>query len=252
MTRRQGIATVVLNRPPMNALNKTQWVRLQEAFRSLSGDESVRGVILRGAGERAFSAGADIQEFDRERSDVQQARQYGKTMHAALEALDGCPHPTVALIRGVCVGGGLEVACMCDLRICGESSRFGIPVSRIGVVMTYPELAGLIRLVGYAAALEMTLEGRVFGAREARDKGLVTRVVPDPEVENEAEATAQRIARGAPLVNRWHKKFARRLLEPRPLKEEELEEGFVGAGTRDYKEGYRAFLEKRKARFRGR
>ncbi len=112
MTRRQGIATVVLNRPPMNALNKTQWVRLQEAFRSLSGDESVRGVILRGAGERAFSAGADIQEFDRERSDVQQARQYGKVMHAALEALDGCPHPTVALIRGVCrwrTGSGLHV-----------------------------------------------------------------------------------------------------------------------------------------------
>src|SRR5690606_29616373 len=108
-------------------------------------------------------------------------------------------------------------ASTCDLRICGESSRFGVPINRIGVIMAYPEISAFIDLVGRATALEILLEGRIFGAQEAKEKGLVTRVVPDEEVEAETYAAARRIAGGAPLVNRWHKKFARRLLDPRPL-----------------------------------
>lgn len=251
VARQGAVATVRINRPPMNLLNKAQWSRLRQVFQSLSAAESLRGIFLRGTGERAFSAGADIHDFERERSNVQQACRYGEVMHAALEAVDLCRHPTIALIHGVCVGGGLELACVCDLRICGQSSRFGVPVNQIGVVMAYPELAGLMRLVGYAAALEIVLEGRVFGAEWARQKGLVTRVVPDGEVEKTGRTAMRHITRGAPLVNRWHKKFARRLLKPAPLTPQELEEGFASAGTQDYREGYRAFLEKRKPRFRG-
>ena len=138
-------------------------------------------------------------------------------MHATAQALAHCRHPLVAQIHGICVGGGLEIAALCDLRICGESSRFGAPIKNLGLVMAYPEMAPLVRLVGADVALEILLEGRIFDAAEAQEKRLVTRVVADDRVAEEARATAERIAEGAPLVARWHKKFARRLGDPRPL-----------------------------------
>jgi enoyl-CoA hydratase/carnithine racemase len=207
--------------------------------------------VLRGAGDRAFAAGADIAEFATERANVEQAREYDRVVHPVLEAIARCRHPVVAMIRGACVGGGLEVAAVCDLRICGESSRFGIPVKNLGLVVAYGELQGLIDLVGRAAALEIVLEGRVFGAQEAKDKGLVNRVVPDDKVEEETAAMVGRIAEGAPLVARWHKRFARRLADPRPLTPEEYDESFACFGTEDYRIGYRAFLAKGKPDFRG-
>ncbi len=158
----------------------------------------------------------------------------------------------VAQIHGICVGGGLEIAGLADIRICGESSRFGVPINKLGLVMAYSEIGALIGLAGEAVALEILLEGRVFDATEAKDKGLVTRVVPDAEVEAEAKATARRIADGAPLVARWHKKFARRLREGRPLTAEELDEGFACYGTEDFRIGRQAFLAKAKPEFKGR
>jgi len=247
-----AIATVTLNRPDkLNAINKEMWRRMGALADELSRDEGVRCVVLRGAG-KAFSAGADIGEFAEARSNVAEAQGYGALMHRAMDGIGALRHPTVALIRGACVGGGLELASMCDLRIAGESSRFGVPINRIGVVMAYPEIAALIDLVGRATALEILLEGRVFGAGEAKEKGLVTRVVPDERVEDEAYAAARRIAEGAPLVNRWHKAFARRLKDPRPLTEAELAEGFAAFGTEDFRVGYRAFLAKRAPGFTGR
>lgn len=247
-----AIATVTLNKPErLNALDKGMWRALGEIFRDLDRDESLRCVVLRGAGDRAFAAGADIAEFATERANVEQAREYDRVVHPVLEAIARCRHPVVAMIRGACVGGGLEVAAVCDLRICGESSRFGIPVKNLGLVVAYGELQGLIDLVGRAAALEIVLEGRVFGAQEAKDKGLVNRVVPDDKVEEETAAMVRRIAEGAPLVARWHKRFARRLADPRPLTLEEYDESFACFGTEDYRIGYRAFLAKGKPDFRG-
>ena len=140
---------------------------------------------------------------------------------------------------------------LADIRICGESSRFGVPINRLGLVMAYAEIGSLIALAGESTALEILLEGRVFEAREAYEKGLVTRVVPDDQVEAEARATAQRIADGAPLVARWHKKFARRLRDARPLAPDEYDEGFACFGTEDFQIGYRAFLAKTKPEFKG-
>ncbi len=252
VTRAGTIATVVLNRPDkLNALTRTMWMRLGEVFGQLGTDDSVRCIVIRGAGTKAFAPGNDISEFESARSNVEQARSYGADMRKAIESIAGCRHPIVAQIHGICVGGGLEIAGLADLRICGESSRFGVPINKLGLVMSYTEIGGLIALAGEATALEILLEGRVFDAREAKDKGLVTRVVADDQVEAEAQATAQRIADGAPLVARWHKKFARRLRDATPLTEAEYDEGFACFGTEDFRIGYRSFLAKQKPEFTG-
>ena len=248
-----AIATVVLNRPDkLNALTKGMWQALGSTIDTLSADDSLRCIILRGAGEKAFSPGNDIAEFATERANKPQAIAYGHVMHTTLHALADCRHPLVAQIHGVCVGGGLEIAALCDLRICGESSRFGAPIKNLGLVMAYPEMGPLVRLVGSTVALEILLEGRIFDAAEAKEKGLVTRVVPDSEVANEARATAERIAEGAPLVVRWHKKFARRLADSRPLTAAEADECFDCFDTEDFRIGYAAFLAKKKPVFVGR
>jgi enoyl-CoA hydratase len=247
-----AIATVVLNRPEkLNALTRPMWKLLGDVFEALSADEGLRCVIIRGAGTKAFAPGNDISEFATERSNVEQARAYGEDMRRTIEAIGGCPVPVVAQIHGICVGGGLEIAGLADIRICGESSRFGVPIAKLGLVMAYAEIASLISLAGEANALEILLEGRVFDAREAKEMGLVTRVVPDADVEREARETAQRIAEGAPLVARWHKKFARRLRDPRPLTPAEYDEGFACFGTEDFRTGYQAFLAKAKPEFKG-
>jgi enoyl-CoA hydratase/carnithine racemase len=254
LVERDGsIATVVLNRPrKLNALTKPMWRLLGETMDRLSADDSVRCVVLRGAGEKSFSPGNDISEFETERSNREQAIAYGHIMHETARAIADCRHPTLAQIHGICVGGGLEIAALCDMRICGESSRFGAPIKNLGLVMAYPEMDPLIRLVGPSVALEILYEGRIFDAHEAKDKRLVNRVVPDDRVAAECRETAQRIADGAPLVARWHKKFARRLASGRPLTEDEYLECFDCFDTDDFRIGYQAFLAKQKPEFTGR
>jgi enoyl-CoA hydratase/carnithine racemase len=254
LVERDGpIATVVLNRPEkLNALTKAMWRDLGSSVDALSADDALRCVIVRGAGEKAFSPGNDIGEFANERSNKAQAIEYGRLMHQTMRSLAACRHPMVAQIHGICVGGGLEIAAQCDLRICGESSRFGAPIKNLGLVMAYPEMAPLARLVGADVALEILLEGRIFDAAEAKAKRLITRVVPDADVETEARAAAQRIADGAPLVARWHKQFARRLADGRPIEPHEYDACFDCFDTEDFRIGYAAFLAKTKPVFRGR
>ena len=253
LQRDGNIATVILNNPDkLNALTLAMWTRLGEVMRALSDDATVRCVVLRGAGDKAFAAGADISEFDRVRTTAAQARLYGKQIHSTMQAVANCRHPTLAMIRGACIGGGLEIASMCDLRLCSASSRFGIPINRLGLVLAYGELQGLLSVAGRATALEILLEGRVFDADEACAKRLVNRVLPDDKLEAEAYATARRIADGAPLAARWHKKFIRRLADPAPLTEAEWDEGFACFDTEDYQTGYKSFLAKAKPAFKGR
>ena len=252
VTRDGALATVTLNRPEkLNALTKSMWQALGEAVDRLSTDDVIRCVIVRGAGEKAFSPGNDIAEFATDRANKAQAIEYGRIMHATARALAECRHPLIAQIHGICVGGGLEIAALCDLRICGESSRFGAPIKNLGLTMAYPEMAPLVRLAGPDVALEILLEGRIFGAAEAKEKRLVTRVVPDADVATEVQATAQRIAEGAPLVARWHKKFARRLADPRPISAAEYDECFACFDTEDFRIGYTSFVAKRKPEFVG-
>lgn len=253
VSRDGNIATVTLNNPDkLNALNKPMWQQLGAAMRELSADDSQRCVVLRGAGDKAFAAGADISEFARERADSEQAKQYGSLVHATMQAVAQCRHPVIALIKGACVGGGLEIAAMCDMRICGESSRFGVPIKNLGLTMGYGELQGVLAVAGRAVALEILLEGRVFDAAEALHKRFVNRVVPDAEVERETYALAGRIAAGAPLVARWHKQFIDRLAVTPQVPAQEWDEGFACFDTEDYRIGVEAFLARTKPEFKGR
>ena len=252
LARSNDIATVTLSNPgKLNALGFDSWKRLGEAMRELDADKRLRCVVIRGAGDKAFAAGADISEFETTRRNAKLAKKYGAVLEKTMAAIAGCRHPTLAMIHGVCVGGGLEVISQCDLRICGASSRFGIPINKLGLVVGYGEMKGLIDLVGRAIALEILLEGRVFGAEEAKDKRLVNRVVPDDKVEQESMTAARRIADGAPLVARWHKKFARRLASQRPPTGAERDEAYACFDTEDFRIGVKAFLAKQKPEFKG-
>ena len=248
-----GIVTVTFNRPhKLNAFTKPMWGRMGDVFRELGADESVRCVVIRGAGEKAFGPGNDISEFKTDRSNARQAKQYGVLMHGTIQALKTMPHPTIAMIHGICIGGGLEIAGLCNIRICGESSRFGAPIAKLGLVMAYQEIGALKDLVGPGRALEILLEGRIIGSAEAERMGIVSRVLPDAQVTDEAMATAHRIAAGAPLVHRWHKKFLDRLADTVPLSDAEKDEGFACYDTNEFQIGYQAFLEKKTPKFTGR
>jgi len=253
VSREDHLAIVSLSHPDrLNVLDRQGWESLADVMTALGEDQSVRCVIIEGSGDRAFSAGSDIGGFSQERQTPEQVQAYARALESALLALRSCLHPTLALIHGVCVGGGLEIAASCDLRICSQSSRFGAPINRLGVTMSYTELGPLVELVGASGTLEILLEGGLIDAERAFQKGLVNRVVPDEEVEEEARATAQRIAAGAPLVNRWHKKFVRRLTDGRgPPTEDERQEAYEAFQTDDYREGVQAFLERRDPRFEG-
>ena len=253
--READVATVTLSNPPkLNALTVAMWRELATVVQRLSDDDALRCVVLRGAGTEEFAAGADIAEFAKERNTVEQGKVYHRELvFGALRAVGECRHPTVAMIHGACAGGGLELACQCDLRIAGRSARLGVPINRLGFAIAWDELAALLPLIGRAAALEILVEGRMLGADEAYAKGLLTRVVADDALAAETAATVRRIADGAPLVARWHKQFIRRLTpQPAPLTAAERDANFDYFNTEDYRIGYDAFIRRQKPRFTGR
>jgi enoyl-CoA hydratase len=247
------VATVAINRPEkLNAMTLDMYRAFGAAFEELGKNDRVRCIVVQGTGERAFCTGSDISEFGSSRLSVDQAKAYAVLANGATDKLRYCRHPTVAKIVGLCVGGGLEIASMCDIRICSTESRFGLPANRIGLTVDYEELDVLCELVGRRAALEILLEGRIFGADEALRLQLVSRVVDRPDLDDEVDQTAERIAERAPLSNRWHKAFVRRLADPRPVSAAEREEAYQCFLTEDYREGTTAFREKRKPQFVGR
>ncbi|MBO6782752.1 MAG: enoyl-CoA hydratase/isomerase family protein [Alphaproteobacteria bacterium] len=251
--RRDDIAVVTLNRPEKrNALRQQDWILLGETLDELGADDDLRCIVLRGAGDAAFSAGADISGFEEERSDRKKVKAYEAATDRAFFGARDCRHPVIAMIHGFCVGGAFELALACDLRITGESGRFGVPAKNLGLFLGYHLVGFLVDAGGPAVAREVLLEGRIFDADEAAAKQLVTRVVPDAELEEEVMAAARRIADGAPLSHRHHRAAIRRLADPRPLSREELEGQFDYADSEDYMAGYNAFKAREKPRFRGR
>ena len=248
------LATLTLANPgKLNGVSLAMWQQLRAHCEALSEDTELRCVIVRGA-DGNFAAGGDIAEFPLVRATRHDLYAYHvQNVAPALRALAECLHPTVALIEGVCMGGGLEIATQCDLRIAAENCRFGAPINRLGFPMAPDELHGLLALVGPSAVSEILLEGRILDAREALAKGLLTRVVADDAVAAEALASAQRIAAGAPLAARINKQTIRRLTpQAQPLSDAEVRAHLARwADSHDHREGVAAFLEKRKPRFIG-
>lgn len=250
----ETIATVTIANPgKRNALTVEMWNSLASAFQRLSQDDSLRCVVVRGAAGEGFAAGADITEFDTVRSTRAQVEHFHEqTVLGALQSIFECPVPVVALIEGACVGGGLEIASVCDVRIAGRSSQFGIPVNMLGFPLAPAEMQWLYQLVGPAVAAELLFEGSILGATDALAKGLITRVVEDVDVSDAAFYCARRIAAGAPLAARANKRQLRHLMTGSTFTPAMRLASYSFADTEDYRIGVRAFKEKVAPVFQGR
>ena len=200
--RRDDIAIVSLHRTEKrNALRQEDWVAVGDTLDALGEDDDIRCIVLRGAGDEAFCAGADISGFEEERSDRKKVKAYGIATDRAFFGVRNCRHPVIAMIHGFCIGGGFELALVADIRISGKSGRFGIPAKAIGLFLSHDLVQFIVDAGGRAVASEIMLEGRIMPADEAASKNLVTRVVPDAELEEEVMKAARRIADGAPRAS---------------------------------------------------
>jgi enoyl-CoA hydratase/carnithine racemase len=251
---RQGeVFVVTIDRPAKrNCMDLPMWIALAEAMEAAHADDSLRCVLVQGAGEEAFCAGADIAAFEVERGTPEREEVYGRELSRAFQSLRLCQHPVVAACRGWTMGGGAGVATMADFRVGGPGTRIGIPARNLGIWYDYGELDPLLSSVGYAVACELLIEGRVFTGHEAYEKGLLSRLVADEAVKEEAMAMAVRISAGAPLSNRFHKRALQRLRGPLPITVEERRANGDYAYTEDFREAARAFVEKRKPVFKAR
>ncbi len=230
------------------------WQSLVQIMESLDDDSSIRCVVFRGAGGEAFSAGADIKDFDEHRYDSASAARYAKAFESALDRIENLRCPTVSAIQGFCVGGGLELAAATDIRIATPESKFGVPVARLGLTAGWDELRRMIAVAGVPAVKFLLLSGRIIGIDDAVRFGLVTAVVEDEDFDAEVEKLATQIANGAPLAARDHKIMIRNLsVEPNTekLSEDDFNLQFRVFDSADFRVGVKAFKEKRRPEFRG-
>ncbi len=251
--KRGGIAVVTVNRPKvLNALNTPTWSDLRTAFEDARDDEAVRGVILTGAGDKAFIAGADISELAQ--ASAIQAEQASRFGQGVLDLIESLGKPVVAAVNGFALGGGCETAMACTIRLAVESARFGQPEVSLGLVPGGGGTQRLPRLVGKGRALQLILSGEMIGAQEAYRIGLVNEIVPAAELITRAEAILDKIASHAPVAVKFSLEAVNRGLETSQSEGLSLEAAYFGlcAATDDKKEGTTAFLEKRVPRFRGR
>lgn len=250
--RDDELAVVTIDRPEkMNALNPEVIRQIGAAFDELRDDGGVKGVVLTGAGEKAFVAGADIgvlAEMDA-LSGVEVSRQ-GQEVFAGIERF---PKPVVAAVGGYALGGGCELALACHMRVASDDARFGLPEVGLGIIPGYGGTIRLARLVGLGRAIEMTLTGDMVGAERAREMGLVSAVCPRPELMDTARALLRKVTKNGPVAVRMALESVYRALDTSTAEALDFESSLFGllASTDDMKEGMAAFLEKRKPSFEG-
>jgi enoyl-CoA hydratase len=254
LRREAAIATVTINRPAQrNAISFAMWGQLTELMRQLDSDRDTRCVVIAGAGDEAFSAGADISDFEQYRSDSERGRVYNRAVDGLLQTVAEMGTPVISMIGGFAAGGGCELAVATDLRIAAEGSRLGIPVARLGITIGHREMYGLVNLVGKGNALYILLSGRLLDAAESLRIGLVNQVVPAEQLEAVTYKLAADIASLAPLSHAVNKKTLNQVLAKPSLDltPDEADLPLNQFDTRDYQEGYRAFLQKRRPTFIG-
>jgi enoyl-CoA hydratase len=249
-----GAGIVTFNNPERhNAVSLEMWEATKRILDGFAADDEVRVVVLTGAGGKAFVSGADISKFASERASLEETRVYNMKTEATFVGIYEFPKPTIAMIRGYCIGGGLGLATCCDLRICSEDSRFAVPAAKLGLGYGYGGLKRLIDIVGHSFAKEIFYTARQFNAQEAYDMGLVNRVVPAAELESTVKSITDMICANAPLTIKAVKFTAGEILKDESKRNvarvnEMVEQCFT---SRDYTEGRTAFMEKRKPAFTG-
>lgn len=253
--REPPLGWLVLNRPEVrNALNLQTWSQIGQGMDALEADSQIRVVILRGVGSEAFISGADISEFKHARANAEQARDYPVTMRRATAALVNASKPVLAMIAGVCMGGGVHVALSCDIRIVAHGTRFAIPAARLGLAYGLEAVVALVQTVGQAHARDILLSARTFDAQEALAMGLVHRLVDVANLEDVVRQYATAMAANAPLTMAAAKSAIREAMKDPDQRDQKSVDALIARcfNSEDYREGVLAFAQKRRPQFSGR
>lgn len=252
---RDNIAWITFNNPArLNAMSREMWDGSAALLDQYAGDPEVRAIVMTGAGDRAFVAGADISKFETQRASAEARAAYDRSVNGFHVSLNAVAKPTIARVNGYCIGGGLAMAIGCDIRICSDKSTFGVPAAKLGIGYKFKGIRELERLVGPAFTAEIFYTARQFDAEEARIMGLVNRVVAEADLDTAVEDLVGRIARNAPLSIKAVKESLIELGKPEADWDLSAHEATVKqTGTSaDYQEGRTAFMEKRAPKFIGR